>query len=86
MTVPPVPTIIEIGLNAGGAARNRATQATVPVDCAELDRRQSPCRRSTLSPRLALERQHDLRASRHRLMPANRARTLTANAPPALSP
>ena len=32
MTVPPTPTVIEIGLNAaGGAARNGATQATMSI-------------------------------------------------------
>ncbi len=33
MTVPPAPTLIEIGLNAtGGAARNGATQATMSIN------------------------------------------------------
>lgn len=33
MIVPPAPTVIEIGLNAtGGAARNRATQATMSIN------------------------------------------------------
>jgi hypothetical protein len=37
MTVPPTPSVIEIGINAaGGAARNSATQAAMSIDVAAM--------------------------------------------------
>jgi hypothetical protein len=56
MTVPPTPTVIEIGLNAaGGAARNGATQAAMSINVAAMAYRASQDHRTTLLPRAALD-------------------------------
>jgi hypothetical protein len=75
MTVPPMPSIIEIGLNAaGGAARNSATQAAMSIDVAAMAFRPSQDHRTTLLPRAALDCQRHLHANRCLCRLAKRAR------------
>ncbi len=76
MTVPPTPTVIEIGLNAaGGAARNGATQAAMSINVAAMAYRPSQDHRTTLLPRAALDCQRHLHANRRLCRLAKRART-----------
>ena len=87
MTVPPTPTVIEIGLNAaGGAARNGATQATMSIMLLRwrtarlkvIDQRHCRVQRSTanvICTQIAV-------CARSPSEPEQS----TANAPPALSP
>ncbi len=87
MTFPLTPTVIVINLNAAdGAARNPASQATVPINLAELEHKPFPRRRPTPSLRTALDRQRHLRTNRPPLTLANRVRTSIAGTPPPLSP
>ena len=87
MIVPLAPTVIEIDLNAaGGAARNGAMQAMMSIKVAAPGVPPAQCRRPTLLPRAAPDRQRHLHANRRPCTLVKRARTLTANVPPALSP
>jgi hypothetical protein len=85
MIVPLMSTVITFNA-AGGAARNPATRATVPINLAEFERHPFPGRRPTLSLRAMRDRQRHGRTNRLPLALANQARTSVATAPSALSP
>jgi hypothetical protein len=85
MIVQLMPTVITFNA-AGGAARNPATRATMPINLAELERHPFSGRRPTLSLRAMRDRQCHWRTNHSPLTIANPPEASIATAPPALSP